>query len=314
MPRKSWWARLPFGVRMAVGASAVLVVVAGGAVAVATLTGGGERAGTRIVTQAGDAEAALPEVPADGEPHAAAPLRRGTAGPARAAGETNASGPANGTGPANATGPADATGLTNGNGPNATGPANGTGEGNGTGEANATGPASAGKVAEPPPVKAGDPARPGSPGETTRTETETRAIPFETRVVRDPKLPRGAEKERTPGVPGVETLRYLVTLRDGRPVERKLIDAVVTQQPQHRVVAYGTRRGLGHRDRNCGEALNFCVPLGRGAVCPANDKDKAKDKAKAEDGGEDRDGREEDATLPDLVLDADLGYLEGVAC
>src|SRR5262252_7491213 len=43
MPRKSWWARLPFGVRMAAGASAVLVVVGAGVAGVATLveSGGG---------------------------------------------------------------------------------------------------------------------------------------------------------------------------------------------------------------------------------------------------------------------------------
>jgi len=137
--------------------------------------------------------------------------------------------------------------------------------------------------------------------QTTRTEVETREIPYETRLVRDPALPRGAKKVETQGVPGVETLHYLVTLTDGRPTDRKLIDAVVTRQPQHQVVALGTQSpaaGTRRPVRNCGEALNFCVPLGRKAVCP--DK-----------------GREEDASipLPDLVLDAgDLGYLEGLAC
>lgn len=139
------------------------------------------------------------------------------------------------------------------------------------------------------------------PVQTTQTQIETKDIPYETRLVHDPALPRGAKKVETPGVNGVETLRYLVTLTDGRPTDRKLIDAVVTRQPQHQVVALGTQSpALGTRRpvRNCGEALNFCVPLGRKAACP--DK-----------------GREEDASipLPDLVLDSDdLGYLEGLAC
>lgn len=135
--------------------------------------------------------------------------------------------------------------------------------------------------------------------QATRTEVETREIPYETRLVRDPALPSGARKVESPGVPGVETLRYLVTLTDGRPTDRKLIDAVVTRQPQHRVVALGTRHPAPpSQHRNCGEALNFCVPLGRKAMCA--DKD-----------------RQEDASipLPDLVLDSDdLGYLEGLAC
>src|SRR4051812_18766474 len=38
MPRKSWWARLPFGVRMTAGASALLVVIGAGTAGVAALT------------------------------------------------------------------------------------------------------------------------------------------------------------------------------------------------------------------------------------------------------------------------------------
>ena len=131
---------------------------------------------------------------------------------------------------------------------------------------------------------------PAKPVLTTRTEVETREIPYETRLVRDPALPRGTKKVQSPGTPGVETLHYLVTLTDGKPTDRKLIDAVVTRQPEHRVVAFGSRPDAHPATRgNCGEALNFCVPLGRSATCP----------------------REEDAITP--ALD-ELAYLEGLAC
>src|SRR4051794_8519288 len=40
MPRKSWWARLPFGVRMAAGAGALLIAIGGGVAGVAALTRG----------------------------------------------------------------------------------------------------------------------------------------------------------------------------------------------------------------------------------------------------------------------------------
>src|SRR5689334_22511846 len=72
MPRKSWWARLPFGVRMAVGASAVLVVVGAGVAGVATvLSGGGGEPGPRIVTEVNQAAPAAP-LPA-AKPHADKP-------------------------------------------------------------------------------------------------------------------------------------------------------------------------------------------------------------------------------------------------
>jgi hypothetical protein len=62
MPRKSWWARLPFGIRMTVGASAVLVLIGGGTAAVAAITDDD----TRIVRSVGQDQqvAAAPPAPA----------------------------------------------------------------------------------------------------------------------------------------------------------------------------------------------------------------------------------------------------------
>ena len=248
MPRKSWWARLPFGVRMAVGASAVLVVVGAGVAGVATMVGGGGAPGPRIVTEVNQAAPAAP-LPAQVEkPHADKPRLV----------------------------PKNREKVDKGAAPRKA-------------------PAIMPSTAVPTPVA------PVKPLQTVQTQTETKEIPYETRIVHDPTLPRGAQKVETPGINGVETLRYLVTLTDGRPTDRKLIDAVVTRQPQHQVVALGTQSpapGTRRPMRNCGEALNFCVPLGRKAMCPDN-------------------GRAEDASipLPDLVVSSDdLGYLEGVAC
>jgi hypothetical protein len=163
-------------------------------------------------------------------------------------------------------------------------------------------------LARPAPAGAQSPAQPSV---STRTEVETREIPYETRLVRDPALPRGTRKVEAPGVPGVETLRYQVTLIDGQPADRRLIDAVMTRQPQQRVVAFGAQRAMQHHGKHCGEALNFCVPLGRSAMCP--------DKSREGKNGEGKNGesREEDGSvaLPDLVLEpGDLGYLDGLAC
>jgi hypothetical protein len=159
------------------------------------------------------------------------------------------------------------------------------------------------KPAAPPPAVAAAPTTaaapppPAMPVTTTRTEVETREIPFETRMVGDPALPRGAKRVETPGVPGVETLRYLVTVTDGQPTDRQLIDATVTKQPQHRIVAFGTRR---ERDPRCAQGLRVCVPLGRKQMCPEL-------------------GREENAGLGGsiVVLDEDaavLAQIEQLTC
>lgn len=120
---------------------------------------------------------------------------------------------------------------------------------------------------------ASEPRPPAGPAITTQTVTETRAIPYQTRLVRDPSLPRGRRRIATPGIPGEETLRWLITFADGKQTGRRLIDATVTRQPQHRVIAFGSRGrgpGRGH-SRECGMGLDPCLPLGRSA-CPAEDR------------------------------------------
>jgi hypothetical protein len=101
---------------------------------------------------------------------------------------------------------------------------------------------------------------------TTRTVVEKRAIAYRTRLVRDPNLPRGAKRVHTPGVPGEETRRFLVTLTDGRETGRRLVAAEVTREPQHRVVAFGSRRG--DNPRECRADADRCRPTGRSVACP----------------------------------------------
>ncbi|GGN55722.1 hypothetical protein GCM10010112_06780 [Actinoplanes lobatus] len=102
---------------------------------------------------------------------------------------------------------------------------------------------------------------------TTRTDEQTRAIPFRTKVIRDPALPRGTRYVRFPGAPGVATARYLVTLTDGKQTARRLLGTTVTRKPENRVVVFGAFRkpDLGPA---CEPGLHFCVPMGRTAVCP----------------------------------------------
>jgi surface rod structure-forming protein G len=233
MPRKSWWARLPFGVRMATGASALLITVVGGVAGVAALTrddGKPQAAGAVEQSGAGASPAGQVSAPTGRRPVVPRPLDPAGASAPRTSDQ------------------ADRTATRN---PRSAAPA----------RANAAAPAAS--TDRPRPVQP-QAAAPAGPVTTTRTETETREIPYETQLVRDPLLPRGSKRVDQPGVPGEQTLNYLVTLTDGQPTDRRLVDATVTRQPQNRVVAFGTGR-----DRECGHRpLHVCVPLGRSAPCP----------------------------------------------
>ncbi|WP_436526437.1 G5 domain-containing protein [Actinoplanes sp. HUAS TT8] len=101
---------------------------------------------------------------------------------------------------------------------------------------------------------------PADPVVTTRTDVETQPIPFRTRVIRDITLPQGYRQVRTPGAPGERTIRYLVTLVDGKPSGRRVLDTTVTRPPQQRVVVFGMQE-------DCDGELDLCVPLARTA-CP----------------------------------------------
>jgi hypothetical protein len=111
------------------------------------------------------------------------------------------------------------------------------------------------------------PAAPARPVVTTRTVLEKRAIPYRTRLIRDPNLPRGRQRVQTEGIPGEETLRWLVTYADGQPTDRRLVDSQVTRQPQHRVVAFGTRRVKGDGPGDCRTGSDHCR-VSRTAACP----------------------------------------------
>ncbi|MBM2622541.1 G5 domain-containing protein [Actinoplanes sp. LDG1-06] len=256
MPRKSWWARLPFGVRMTAGTSALLIAIGGGVAGIAALTRGGSDA-PRIVTAVGQAaetgagtQATAPAAPSAHEiesPQVAAERAGTLPRISDKADRTGPRAPRHQQLPA-AQAPPVPPGVQRPpaaqrpQGPKAAAPA---------------GPAA-------PPAAASAADTPAQPQVSTRTEYEKREVPFQTRFVRDPSLPRGAKKVQAAGVPGEETLRYLVTMTDGQETDRQLMDITVTRQPQHRVIAFGSRHGL-YRGGGCEK---LCVPLGRKAQCP----------------------------------------------
>ncbi|HWS33562.1 MAG TPA: G5 domain-containing protein [Actinoplanes sp.] len=103
-----------------------------------------------------------------------------------------------------------------------------------------------------------------TPVVTTRTDVETRVVPFGTEVIRDATMLKGTRRVEADGEPGEETLRFLVTLTDGRPTARRLLSSNVTTEPQNRVVAVGSRR-QSVVDPFCDHVLGICLPFGRSA-------------------------------------------------
>jgi hypothetical protein len=226
---------------MAAGASALLVAIGGGTAAVAALT--------------------------DDKPTVVRAVGQGTDVPAAPAGAVGATAEKQPAGPVDAEPPAADTGL--GAQPAEAGDTRISAEANRTATREPrrdTAAAPAAAAAPVPAAPAAPAAAPAGPVVTTQTVTEKRAIPYRTRLVRDPQLARGRKRIQTPGALGEETLRYLVTYSGGRQTDRRLVDAQVTKQPQHRVVAFGTQRGRG--GKKCGPGIGNCLPIGRGAVCP----------------------------------------------
>ncbi|BEL11393.1 hypothetical protein Q0Z83_095840 [Actinoplanes sichuanensis] len=104
----------------------------------------------------------------------------------------------------------------------------------------------------------------------TRTEVETKVVPFDTEVIRDPSMLRGTRRVETRGAAGEQTLRYMVTLTDGKPTARRLLGSTVTKKPQNRVIVVGSARRI-EPDVDCDQILGICLPFGRTAMaCPTD--------------------------------------------
>lgn len=74
-----------------------------------------------------------------------------------------------------------------------------------------------------------------------KMDEESSMISFDTKVVEDPNLELGKEKVVQQGVLGAFTSRYELTYKDGELVDRKLVDSFVSEQPQSKIIAKGTK-------------------------------------------------------------------------
>ncbi len=170
-------------------------------------------------------------------------------------------------------------------------------------------PRSSRTLAEKPVTKA----KPGLPATadsvvTTRTDVETQPIPFRTRVIRDITLPQGYRRVETPGTPGERTIRYEVTLVDGEPTNRRVVDTTVTRQPQQRVIVFGIQE-------DCVGALDLCLPLGRTACPQGDDADLPDPRSTVDESGAGPAAiTDEDHALFDPELPADVRQEPATAC
>jgi hypothetical protein len=148
------------------------------------------------------------------------------------------------------------------------------------------------------------------PGYTTQTVIETRPIPYQTLLVRDPSLRRGDKQLLAEGIPGLETLRYLVTYAGGEETGRWLIDSTVSREPQHQLIASGSRSRPRHDDpRDCDPYPRFCL-RGR-SDCPDGGSGSGSDAEEAQGSDADDAATLTDANQaePDLDDPSDLNEL-----
>jgi hypothetical protein len=108
-----------------------------------------------------------------------------------------------------------------------------------------------------------------SPTIEKRTVVEKQAIPFATKRVSDPKLPKGTTRVTTRGVAGIKTLTYEVAFTDGVQTGKKLLRQQVTKQPVTQIIAVGTKV-TQQCDPNYSGA---CVPIASDVDCAGGSGD-----------------------------------------
>ncbi len=200
MPRKSFWARLPFSVRMTTCGLGVLALVGGMAGGVTAVIRDEPAAAVQAVGQEAAAAAPL-DVTA---PAAAPPSPVASSTPVTGHAEAEVS-PL-----ADARSAPDEADRTATRAPRRT-----------TVVAEADRKAVRGAATGAVPV-------PKAVVRTARV-SETQTIPFRTKLVRDPSLPRGSKRVQTRGVPGERVLHYEVTYTGTEETGRRLLHSTVTR-------------------------------------------------------------------------------------
>ena len=77
---------------------------------------------------------------------------------------------------------------------------------------------------------------------TTKEETKTEEVAFQTKEVTNPDLPEGTRRVKTAGQKGVRTIVYTVTYTDGKETGREVKSNTITTPAVDEVVEVGTKK------------------------------------------------------------------------
>ena len=81
-----------------------------------------------------------------------------------------------------------------------------------------------------------------APVVTTKEETKTEEVAFQTKEVTNPDLPEGTRRVKTAGQKGVRTIVYTVTYTDGKETGREVKSNTITTPAVDEVVEVGTKK------------------------------------------------------------------------
>ncbi|NLZ92486.1 MAG: peptidoglycan DD-metalloendopeptidase family protein [Firmicutes bacterium] len=76
----------------------------------------------------------------------------------------------------------------------------------------------------------------------TQEKVVTQSIPYETRYKDDSSLYKGTSKVLQQGKNGTKEIRYRITEKNGKEIEREVLEEKVLEQPTEKVVARGTKK------------------------------------------------------------------------
>jgi hypothetical protein len=101
---------------------------------------------------------------------------------------------------------------------------------------------------------------------STKTETTTESVPFDTTTVDTSDLPSGQTKVQTEGVNGEKTIIYTITLTNGIETNRTSQETI-TKEPVNKVIQNGTYVAPVKTRSNCDPNYSGCVPIASDVDC-----------------------------------------------
>jgi len=121
-----------------------------------------------------------------------------------------------------------------------------------------------------------DPSQPSLEPEVVHDEEAVEEpIPFDRVTVEDATIAEGTTTVTTPGVNGVQTIRYVVTYTDGVETARRMLGQEVTVAPIAEVTTVGTMppRAAAPGPGRCDPNYDPCVPIASDVDCAGGSGD-----------------------------------------